>query len=587
MKKLITVLVVLAIAATMLAGCGPQNKYNSIAVCLASEPDTIDPALNSAVDGATLISHVFTGLTQWSQGKDGKLEITASCAKELPKAQIAADGKATYVFQLKDGMKWSDGKDVTAADFEFAWKRAAASATASDYGYMFDVIEGYPDNLNVKASEDGKSLTVVLNNDVAYFMELCAFPTYMPVRSDLVATDKWATDPKTYIGNGPYVMTEWNHGGKIVLEKNEAFFDAKSVTMNKIEFYLSDDDGAMLANFQNGTWQFIDSVPNNEIKNLKEKYPNEFVVTGQLGTYYTCMNVNEDLLPAGSTLKGAEKARAEEEIRKALALLIDRNYIVEEIGKAGQLPASSFVSAGLTDADGSQFADNAGGKKDFKGYFNTSKDAFKANCASAVETLKKYYKYDEASKKFTNVPTLDYLYNVGSSHQAIAEYLQQAVAVYGINVNLTAQEWKTFLNTRKSGSYTWARNGWLADYNDPISYLDMWITESGNNDIQMGKGDNKNAKIYSMDLNKIGYKVKVENGTWAETYDVIVKMIKTETDPAKRFALMHAAEDLLMSTGCIIPLYFYTDIYMCSSKVKGFYSSPLGYKFFMHATIEG
>lgn len=587
MKKLITVLVVLALAVSLLAGCGKEAKYNSIAVCLASEPDTIDPALNSAVDGATLISHLFTGLTQWSQTKDGKLEITAAAAKELPKAEIGADGKATYVFQLKDGMKWSDGTDVTAADFVFAWKRAAATATASDYGYMFDVIEGYPDNLNVKASDDGKSITVVLNNDVAYFMELCAFPTYMPVKESVVANEKWATDPATYVGNGPYKMTEWAHNGKIVLEKNPDYFDAKSITMDKIEFYLSDDDGAMLANFQSGTWQFIDSVPNDEIKNLQTKYPEEFVVTGQLGTYYACFNVNANILPAGSTLTGNDKVRAEEEIRLALSLLIDRNYIVEQIGKAGQVPASSFVSAGLTDADGSQFADNAGGSKDYKGYFNVTAAAFEAGTASAVETLKKYYKYDEATKKFTDFPAIDYLYNKGSGHQAIAEYLQQAYAVYGISVSLAQQEWNTFLNTRKEGQYVMARNGWLADYNDPISYLDMWLTASGNNDIQMGKGNNEAVKAYSVDLTSLGYDLKVTNGTWAETYDAIIKLVKSETDTAKRYALMHAAEDLLMSTGCIVPIYFYTDIYMCSSKVKGFYSSPLGYKFFMHATIEG
>ena len=152
-------------------------------------------------------------------------------------------------------------------------------------------------------------------------------------------------------------------------------------------------------------------------------------------------------------------------------------------------------------------------------------------------------------------------------------------------MNLENQEWNTFLETRKNGDYSIARNGWLGDFNDPISFLDMWITASGNNDVQFGKGAHKDAKIYSMDLTSLGYDVKVENGTWAETYDVIISLIKTCKDKDTRCALMHIAEDLLMSTGAITPLYFYTDIYMISDKVSGFFSSPLGYKYFMYTTI--
>ena len=187
---------------------------------------------------------------------------------------------------------------------------------------------------------------------------------------------------------------------------------------------------------------------------------------------------------------------------------------------------------------------------------------------------------------FTNFPTLTYLYNTSEGHKAIGEYLQSAFAAVGINMNLVNQEWNTFLNTRKSGDYSVARNGWLADYNDPISFLDMWVTVSGNNDVQFGKGAHKDLKLYSIDLTDLGYDVKVENGTWAETYDVIIAISKKCTDTAVRSELMHRAEDLLMSTGCIVPLYFYTDIYMLSDKVEGFFSNPLGYKYFMYTSIN-
>ena len=587
MKKLICLLLVLAMVLG-LAACGGKKSgvpKDALAVCIASEPDTIDPALNSAVDGGTMCSHLFAGLAKWDLDASGNLVIMPDCATELVEGVENADGTVTYTYTLRDGLKWSDGKDLTAADFAFAWKRAASTELAADYGYMFEVIKGYPDDLAVEAV-DATTLSVTLNNAVAYWNELLSFPTYFPVREDVVANEAWATDPSTYVSNGAYKITHWEHNSVIVLSKNPNYHDADSIKMNDIAFYLSDDANNMLSNFKNGTWKLIDDVPTNEIPNLKKDYPTEFKVAGQIGTYYTCWNINEEILPADCTLTGAEAEAAKAEIRNAIALLFDRNYIVEEIAQGGQVPASSFVPMGMTDADGSEFYKNAGDNAGFDGYYDVSADAFEANCASAIETLKKYYNYDESTGMFTNFPTLTYLYNTSEGHKAIGEYLASALAAVGITMNLENQEWNTFLNTRKSGDFSVARNGWLADYNDPISFLDMWVTGSGNNDVQFGKGAHKDVKAYSLDLTDLGYDVKVENGTWAETYDVIINLIKTCTDTNTRYELMHRAEDLLMSTGCIVPLYFYTDLYMLSDSVQGFFSNPLGFKYFMYTTVS-
>ncbi len=272
------------------------------------------------------------------------------------------------------------------------------------------------------------------------------------------------------------------------------------------------------------------------------------------------------------------------EIRQAIGLLFDRNYIVEEIGQAGQLPASSFVAMGMTEPDGSQFYENAGGNDGYIGYYDVSKEAFEANVEKAIEILKKYYEYDESTGKFTNFPTLTYLYNTSEGHKAIGEYLQSALSAIGITMNLENQEWNTFLNTRKAGDYSVARNGWLADYNDPICFLDMWTSTSGNNDVQFGKGNHANLKLYSIDLTDLGYDLNVTDGTWAETYDELIAIIKSCTDDTVRYQLMHRAEDMLMSTGAICPLYYYTDPYMVSKTVNGFFSNPLGYKYFMYTT---
>ena len=583
MKKFVAFMLVLAMVLSCSAISLAEESATSIAVCIASEPDTIDPALNSAVDGATLTAHLFSGLAKWAQDENGNLVIVADAAEELTEGVANEDGTVTYTYTLKDGLTWSDGQAVTAGDFEFAWKRAASTELAADYGYMFEVVKGYPDELAVTAIDD-KTLEVTLNNAVAHWNELLAFPTYYPVREDVVSNEAWATDPSTYICNGPYTISAWEHNSKITLTKNPNYIDADSITMDTIEFYLSDDANNMLSNFENGTWQLIDDVPTAEIKRLESEYPTEYFVAGQIGTYYVCWNINQNLLPADSELTGAEAEAANVEIRKAMSLLLDRNYIVEEIGQAGQVPASGFVPMGMTDADGSEFYMNAGDSEDYAGYYDVSADAYIDNWDEAIEILKKYYDYDEATYTFTNAPTMEYLYNTSEGHKAIGEYLQGVWASVGITVNLVNQEWNTFLNTRKEGGYTIARNGWLADYNDPISFLDMWITVSGNNDVQFGKDAHADIAMYNLDLTDLGYDVKVENGTWAETYDVLIDLVKTCTDTETRYELMHRAEDLLMSTGCITPLYFYTDIFMLDENVEGFFSNPLGYKYFMYCT---
>ena len=569
-----------------LAGCGPAGNTDSIAVCLASEPDVLDPALNSAVDGATMLVHLFAGLAKWEK-KGEAFEIAPDCATELVDPVDNGDGTFTYTYTLRDGLKWSDGQDLTAKDFEFAMKRAASEELGADYGYLYEIVDGYENNdINVVATDD-KTLTITTTIVVPYWNELLAFPTFFPVREDVVADEAWCTEAATFVSNGAYTMTGWDHNSVITVEKNEYYYDAANVTMKKVEFYLSDDANNMLANFENGSWQLIDDVPTNEIAALKEKYPDEFVIAGQIGTYYVSWNINKTILPSDSKLSGAEKEEAQAEIRKAIGLLFDRNYIVNDVAQGGQLPASSFVSKGLTEPDGSDFSENAGDPdaNGYVGYYAVDADSLQANFDSCVETLKKYYDYDEAEGKFTNFPTIDYLYNTSEGHKAIGEYLASAMAQVGITMNLENQEWNTFLNTRKDGDFTVARNGWVCDYNDPISMLDMWISDSGNNDCQFGKGEHKDVKAYSVDCTDLGYDLKVENGTWAETFDAIIATVKSESDNTKRMALMHKAEDLLMSTGCICPIYFYTDLYMIDSSVKGFFSIPLGYKFFHYTSI--
>ena len=237
MKKFLSL--VLAGTMTLSLGSGiafadDASQEQVLSVCLASEPDTLDPALNSSVDGATMLAHLFSGLAKWEQDEDGNLIIAADAAEELTEGVVGDDGKVTYTYTLKDGLTWSDGQPVTANDFVFAWNRAASFDLAADYGYMFEVVDGYADiwetdddgnqvnpdaKLNVTAVDD-KTIEVVLSNAVPYWNELLAFPTYFPVREDVVTDEGWATDPATYVNNGPYVMSDWAHNSVITLKKN-------------------------------------------------------------------------------------------------------------------------------------------------------------------------------------------------------------------------------------------------------------------------------------------------------------------------------------------------------------------------------
>ncbi len=547
--------------------------------------------------------HLFQGLSKWDLDENGNAVIVPDAAEELVEPVMNEDGTVTYTYTLRDGLKWSDGQPLTANDFVFAWNRAASFELAADYGYLLDLIVGYdkiweltgegedavqvnPDAKLAVEALDEKTLQVTTTNAATYWDELLAFPTFFPVREDVVADETWATKPETYISNGAYKMTDWDHSSVITVEKNPNFIDADQIKMDKIEFFLSDDANNQLTNFQNGAWQLIDDVPTNEIAALQESNPDEFFVTGQIGTYYACFNLNESLLPADSTLTGAEAEAANAEIRRGLGMLLDRNYIVNEIAQGGQVPASSFVAMGITEPDGSEFYKNTGVSSDYDGYYNVTPEAFESTWAEGMELLKKYYDFDEATGKFTNAPSIPYLYNTNEAHQAIGEYIQQAFSSVGIDMTLENQEWNTFLNTRKAGDYVMARNGWVADYNDPISFLDMWTSISGNNDIQFGKGAHKDLAIYSIDFSDLGSDLKVENGTWAETYDAAINVIKNEKDPAVRYQMMHRAEDLLMSTNGIVPIYYYTDLYMLKNNVEGFFITPLGFKYFNYCVIK-
>ena len=445
---------------------------------LASEPAKVDPALNSSVDGACLAVNMFEGL--YTYDKDGNLQPALA-----ENTEISEDG-LTYTFTLRDGLKWSDGTDLTAKDFEYAWKRAAAPETAADYGYMFDAIAKNADGaLDVVASEDGKTLTVKLVAPCAYFLDLAAFPAYLPVpQAQVEAAAGWETNPGAwaaeagFVTNGAYTMTAWTHEESMVLTKNDNYWRADEVTIPEIDLMLSADDTAIFSAYNSGDLDFADTVPTNEIASIMGNP--DFHVIDNLGTYYAAFNVNSPIFDG----KTVDQAIA---MRKAFAILIDRPYIVETVGQTGQKVATSYIPAGMADGNGGTFKENGAYKFPVgDGYY--PEEVQDAAIDEAIALLEYAgFKFEDGKLSAETPLNITYLTNDGTGHIGVAQIMQQDFAEIGINMTIDKREWNVFLDERKQGNFDFAREGWLADFNDPINMLEMWTTDSGNNDCQFGR----------------------------------------------------------------------------------------------------
>ena len=458
------------------------EAFDVMHINLASEPDHLDPALNSSVDGAALASNSFVGL--YTSAEDGS--IVPALADGDP--EVSEDG-TEYTVHMKEGLKWSDGTDLTANDIIYSWNRAADPKTASDYSYLFTVFDGYGDGTNPKlniAAPDDHTVTFKLTAPCPYIMSLLAFPVFMPVpQASVEAASDWETNPGSwameagFVSNGAYTLKEWNHNESMVYVKNPNFYNADEVSVDELDFMLSADDTAIVAAYQAGDIDYADTVPNDEIANWENT--EDFHVIPNLGTYYVAFNVNSDMFEGKTPEQAAN-------VRKAISYLIDRQYIVDTIGQTDQEVATSFIPSGMSDGHGGQFKANDDAYtypvEDAVGYYENKVDVDKA-----VELLKDAgYEFDDNNMLSADTPlTINYLTNEGTGHEAIAQAIQQDVSVIGISMEISVEDWQTFLNDRKNGNFDVAREGWLADYDDPVNMLEMFTSQSGNNDCQLGK----------------------------------------------------------------------------------------------------
>ena len=512
-----------------------------------SNPETLDPALNSAVDGGNTIITVFETLLIINENNE-------AVPGQAESWTTSEDG-LTWTFTMRDGLKWSDGTDLNAKDFEYSFKRMANPDTAAPYAETclgmidgFEEAAGFPDAdgnptvepnldaLNVKASDDGKTLTIVLASPCSYFDKIVAFAAMSPVQKATVEAngDAWCTSPDTYVCNGPFMITEWTPSERIVLTKNPNYvggWDSSKIVSESITLLLLEDSSASFAAYNSGEAQLIKDVPTDEIPSLtKAEDGGDFYVDTMLGTYYDSLNLKRD-------------AFKDAKVRRALSLAIDRDYVANTIMQGTYSTADSIVGPGIVDENG-YFHDNGNAP-----YISAD---YEANLAEAKKLLA-----DAGYPNGEGYPTIEYSTNDAGYHVPLAEYLQQAWGDLGITLTISKMEWSSFTAARRAGEYDVARNGWVMDYNDPSNMLDLFCSGNGNND---GKYSNPE-------------------------FDAAIEASRV-ADVSEHFAQLHKAEDILMEdTGCL-PIAYYNEYWLQSPALKGTWHSPYGYWYLQYGYIE-
>ncbi|MBE5935906.1 MAG: peptide ABC transporter substrate-binding protein [Lachnospiraceae bacterium] len=540
-KKPIIILLILSLLLS-LSGCGNNKEEvigdNDISAHLGGNIKTIDPSLCSDSDGMTFIVQCFEGLMT----VDNTGNLVCGQAKDY---HVSKDG-LTYTFTLKNNLQWSDGKKVTAHDFVYSWKRLVDPATASSYNYLLEMVKNANDVMNGKMDTKGlgikalsdTTLQIYLEYPCSYFLEICAFPSTVPLRADIVNRyPDWANSTKNYVVNGPFKLTEWTRDYKMVLKPNDNYYARANVRPSKVDLHLISKDNTVLSAFNTGDLHIGSLIPTAELPNLKGK---GLVTESSLGNYYLSVNVNVD--PSVAEVQ-KNKALLDKRVRRALSLAIDREYIVKNVTQGGQLPADTFIPPSVQkDANGNDLYNSLE-----KWWDNTT---YKENCEEARNLIK------ETGLNPDDI-IVEFAYNSEGGHKDIAEAVQNMWSKeLGITATCRNEEWQVFQDTRNNGKFQIARNGWLADYHDALTFSTLMTSGNGNNN-----------SFYT-------------NPEYDALIEKAAKVTGAEYDKA-----IIAAEKILKEDAPVIPIYFYTSSYLKASNIKGIFTH-MNHIYFKNAYLQ-
>ncbi len=478
-----------------------------------AEPETLDIHRSSGVPEANIQRDLFEGLV--AEAADGSL--IPGVAKSW---SISDDGK-TYTFHLRDDARWSDGSPVTAADFVYGFTRALAPKTASDYAFILWPVKNAeafskgelddPKALGIEAV-DAQTLKISLERPTPYFLGLLTHHMAYPAPHQAIEKHRrqW-TRPGNMVSNGAYRLVEWQPQSRIRLEKNPHYHAADTVQTDTIIYLPTEDKNTELKRFRAGELDITEDVPSSQIPWIEKNLPDAFHSTPYIGTYYFAFNL------------GTEPFKGQPNLRRALALAIDRKLLTDKVTKGGEIPALGWVPPGVRDYQPQSMAE--------------------ASLEQKAREEKARQLYAEAGYDRSNPLTVELLYNTSDNHKKIAI----AVAamwkkVLGVKTRLRNEEWKVYLDSRKKRDFQVIRAGWIGDYNDAHTFLSLFHSDVGQ-------------------MNPAGYA--------NPAYDELMDAAENSLDPTKRAELMQQAEALLLADLPLIPIYYYTTQHLVSPRIEG------------------
>lgn len=502
--------IIVLFVALALCGCGRLGDRADLVCLNGPESELLDPPLITAQATSRIAYSLFEGLTAFSSKGVAEPGVAE-------RWDISPDG-LHYTFHLRPNVLWSNGDPMTAEDFVYSWRRTLLPETASEYAYQLYYIRGAKDfnegktkdfsTVAVKAP-DARTLEVTLANPTPFFLDLCAFTTLLPVhRATVEKYPDWASKPDHFVGNGPFLLREWLPFDHMRLVKNPRYWDAEHVAMKSVDVLPIARPNTAYNFYATGIADImIDKglTPTPLIPELKKR--SDFHTAPFLGNYFFRFNVKR-------------KPFNDVRVRKAFSLVVDKDYLVDHITRAGERPAQGFVPPG------------AG-----SGY--QPPPMYQRDPEKARQLLAEAGYPD--GKGF---PIVYYLYRADSDlDQDVAVELQSMFRrELGVTVQLQRQEWTALLESQQRIDYDISRSSWVGDYNDPNTFMDMFVTDGGNN----------------------------ETGWSNKHYDELIAAAGRENDPEKRFAIFREAEKILVTDEApICPLYYYVGIQFYDAEKLG------------------
>ena len=493
-----------------------------------SEPHSLDPHINSSMNGHHVIVSLIEGLIA-PHPTDDSLPLPGMAYK------WGHENNTVWTFHLRDA-KWTNGDPVTAHDFVYSFKRILSPRLGSQYSEMLysmknakEYNEGEITDFSQVGAEalDERTLRVILKEPVPYFYNIIKHNSWFPVHPETVEKYGTIDDPannwirEEYVSNGPFKLKNWQMNQIIEVEKNPGYWNADQVKLNGIKFYPIVSENTEDQMFNSGALHYSYTIPSDMIPVYRERNDPTLKIEPFLGVYYYSLNTK---VPPLDNPK----------VRHALSYAVNRNTIVRRITKGGQLPAGNFTPPGIS------------------GYEPESIASFNPKRARELIT-------EAGFPNGEGFPKLTLLFNTLESHKAIAEAIQQMwKSILGIDVEIRNQEWKVFVNTRHEGNFEIARNGWIGDYMYPDTFLRILQSDSGQNDAQYSNPE----------------------------YDQLIAESFSETDDQRRLNLLAEAEAIMLNDMPIIPIYHYVRTYRIDPRVKGWNPTPLDVRNFTSVYFE-